>query len=111
MTKTVWVRCLVVSLIIAAFAPGLSMVVIEDEVIDLSAIQPGELSNISEKELAERVTTLPTRRVRGIERFTYPYTHPQIGLFYLRAAVTWFVGLFVATVVVSYLNSRKGVRT
>lgn len=110
MTLLAWTRCLVVSVAIALIATPLSIISYvpdeTEEVIDLSELEPERTSQMSAQELEDYVTSLPTRRLEGLERFTYPFTHPQILHFYLQGVIMWFVGLFIATVLVTFWNTR-----
>lgn len=109
-----WKRCFLVSLIVAVFATPLSMSFYSaasytsgEEVFDISKIDSEILSTASEKEAIEHVKSIPTKKLSFIERFIYPFTHPQIWLFFLQGLFTWFIGLFVATALVTYLNIRN----
>ena len=114
MTKKIWIRCFVVSIILAFLASLLSMTVgtammvaeVGEEVPDLRAIDPEMMEKVGSEEFAKHFVNLPTRKLVGLERFTYPLTHPQVWQFYLQAVVTWFIGLFCATTLVSYLHVR-----
>lgn len=113
MTPTHWKRCFLVSLIVAVFATPLSMsfysvtLTSEEEVWDLSKIDSEKVVNGSLKEVQEHMESIPTKRLSFIESVIYPFTHPQILLFFLQGLITWFSAIFVATVLTTYLNINK----
>ncbi len=76
-------------------------------VVDLGAIDLDAISRMSEQEFEESLRIIPMRRVEGMERYTYQFTHPQYFHFYWRGVLSAFVWVFLATIVVSYLNHRK----
>jgi len=105
---------LLVSVVVAIIVTPLSIVTYAtvvteegEEVTDLRAIDRERLSQLSEREFCDYMASLPKRKVEGLARFTYPFTHPQIAEIYLRVIITWFIGLLAATVLVSFLNSRS----
>ncbi len=112
MTKSVWMRCVLVSLLMAAITPPLTstiMVSPEDGemVPDLATIDSNELEGMSSKELEERVNEIPMRKVEGIERFTYQFTHPQYFHFYIGGVLSFFPLYLLATILVSYGHVRN----
>lgn len=66
-----------------------------EEMTDLRAIDPNKMEPMGFEVSGKHLVTLPTRKLVGLERFTYPFTHPQIGKFYLQGVGTWFIGLFL----------------
>jgi hypothetical protein len=79
---------------------------IEEEVIDLEAIDEEIASQLSDEEFGEYIDSLPKRKVTGLERFTYQYGHPQVWLFLSQALLNWFIAIFSATLIVSHLNAK-----
>jgi hypothetical protein len=110
MTKAILTRCLLVSLLISVVATLMTTSImgapIEESVIDLEAIDEQVVSQLSDEEFGEYLESLPKREVTGIERFTYAYGHPQVWLFLTQALLNWFIAIFSATLIVSYLNAK-----
>jgi len=110
MTKSNLIRCFLVSLVVSVVATFMTTsilgVPIDEEVIDLEAIDEEVVSQLSDEEFGDYLETLPKREVTGIERFTYAYGHPQIWLFLTQALLNWFIAIFSATLIVSYLNAK-----
>lgn len=81
------------------------------EVPDLRVIDTKKTAGMSERETAEYVHAIPMRRVRGWERVTYWFGHPDGSLIVWRtcwsAAAGWFALFFLATAFVSYLAVRE----
>ena len=81
------------------------------EAVDLRAIDGKKTVGTSEREVAEYINAIPMRRLRGWERVTYWFGHPDgflfVWRFYWPAAVGWFALFFAATVSVSYLSARE----
>ena len=111
MTGKVWLRCFLVSFVIACLIPLFTSVILAPEegemVVDLAAIDPESIGRMSDEEFNTYMRQIPMRRIEGIKRFTYPFTHPQYFHFYARGVLSAFVWVFLATVVVSYLNHRN----
>ena len=76
-------------------------------VAGLAAIDPESIGRMSDEEFNTSMREIPMRRVEGIERFTYPFTHPQYFYFYARGVLSAFFWVFLATIIVSYLNQKK----
>jgi hypothetical protein len=108
MTRKIWLRCLLVSFVASLVVPPITMFTFApaegEEVVDLRAIDPEKMSQLSGQEFDKYVQSIPTRRLEGWERITYGFTHPQWLLFYWRAVLSWFLIIFASTVVVSYWN-------
>jgi len=101
--------CLTVSLMLSLSAPLLTMQVAmpaEDEAVyDLSVVTNEEIARGGVETALE---ASPRRELHGWwERFTYPFTHPQIGYFYLKASIAIFPFVFAAAALASYLNVRR----
>jgi hypothetical protein len=78
-----------------------------ESVVDLRAVSTQELGRISsEAELDEYMDRVPLRKVSGLDRFTYYFSHPQLAFFYFKSVLALFVPIFAATVLVSYLHVR-----
>lgn len=111
MPERIWLRCVIVSFAIACFVPLFTnvMLVPEDSemVVDLSAIDPDEMSRMSDEKFQERMSDIPMRRIEGFERLTYPFTHPQYARFYVRGVILAFTWILLATLIVSFLNFRE----
>jgi hypothetical protein len=105
----------VISLVGTVLAPIITLTpFIPDEgaeVADLRAIDPKKTVGVSEREAAEYINAIPLRRVRGWERVTYWFGHPDGFLVlwrtYWPAAVGWFALFLLATATVSYLSVRE----
>lgn len=113
MTRKVLWRCIIVSAVAALAAPLATMQVgapAEGEtVIDLSSLSAKELASATPDEAARLMQAAPTRTLHGWERLRYPFTHPQLANFYFMAAVAIFPFVFLATLIVSFLNTRGAV--
>ena len=81
------------------------------EVADLRAIDAKKTAGMSEREAVEYINTIPMRQVRGWERVTYWFGHPDGFVFiwrtYWPVAVGWFALFFMATASVNYLSVRE----
>jgi hypothetical protein len=114
MSRRAWIRCLVISLFATVLAPIVSLTpFIPDEDVqapDLRAIDPKKTAGMSERDTVEYINAIPMRRIRGWERVTYWFGHPDGSLVlwrtYWPAAVGWFVLFFVATALATYLSVR-----
>lgn len=110
MRLRVWIRCLLICLVAAAVVPILTMTTIvpaeDEEVPDLRAVDRDRASNLSAEQFEEHVESIPMRRLRGLERFTYLFTDPYWLVAYWKAMILWFISFFVATALVSFLNAR-----
>jgi hypothetical protein len=110
MNFKIWLRCLLVSAITCAAVPPLTMIALApangEPVVDLRSVDPHRLETLSKQDFQEYAKTLPVRRVHGLERVTYWFTHPQWLQLYWRAVITWFGIIFAATSIVSFLNTR-----
>jgi len=115
MPKKHWIHCLLVSAVLAALMPivtSTAVVPTEGEaVLDLASIDASQLERMSPEEFEGIVDAVPTRKLEGLERFTYQFTHPQFLRFYLRGVAVSFIWLLFATVIVSYLGHRSRSRT
>lgn len=111
MPKQLWIYSLLVSAVLAALVPPVSNTVAvpgeAEEVLDLASIDANQLEGMSPEAFEELVTAIPTKRLEGLERFTYQFTHPQYFHFYYRGVAFAFVWLFLATIAVSYLGHRS----
>jgi hypothetical protein len=99
-TTTVFLRCLVISLVASALPPFATLVVVvptggEPVVLDASA---------------ERVQSVQTRRLRGFERLGYMLLNRQWVPLYWPETLTTFASLLTATALVSVLNERDQTR-
>ena len=106
MKKSTLIHCLLVSIIVSIIAAMFSTTILVapgegEEVLDLSHVA----TNTGNIELM--VESIPMRQVKGLERFTYPLSHPEYTTFFLKAISTWFIGLFIATLIVSLLNEKS----
>ena len=110
MTRKVWVRCLLVSLLASVAAPLIMIVPLAPdagtEVPEFRGIDPDKMNSLSERGKVEYLQTIPTHRVQGIERFTWLLSNPWWVEAYWRGIVTWFVLFLASTVLVSFLNAR-----
>ncbi len=111
MDKSTLVRCLIVSFLIAVPASFLtatmySATLPSENVMDLSYLDAEITGDMSEDEFFEYIQTIPYRSLAGFDKFLYWTTHPQALYFKLISMFNWFVGVFVATIAVSYWNSR-----
>jgi hypothetical protein len=110
MPKKLWIYCFLVSAVLAALMPiVLSTAVLPAEgqaVLDLTSIGANQRVSMSPGEFGDFVNSVPTRKLEGLERFTYQFTHPQYFHFYFRSVAISFIWLFLATVVVSYRGHR-----
>jgi hypothetical protein len=104
-------RCLVVSLLFALAIPVFSVIIVVpeegEEVIDLEAIDSESLRELSGEELEAYLDAVPTRRLTGLDRLTYQFTHPQYFYFFIRAVAVCFAWVLAATVVVTYMHGRS----
>ena len=111
MTRHVWIRCFVVSLVTALLVPVVTNTLMVPDagevVVDLAAIDTDRLDQMSDEEFARYTRDPPMRRLDGIERFTYYFSHPQFWHFYSLGVAASFLWLFVATTLVSYLHVRR----
>ena len=111
MRKQVWIRCFIVSLGFSIVMPMATQIIMApsagEEVIDLGAIDADELSEISDADFDQYMQSVPTRRLRGVERFKYIFTHPQYWQFYILSVFAVFVWFFASTLLVSYLHIRR----
>ncbi len=73
----------------------------------IDSIDADDIAEMTPEQLAERMESMPTREVSGLDRFTYQFSHPQYWRFYLRGVITSFVWLFLATALVSYLGRDR----
>ena len=118
MSRRAWIRCLAINLFASVLAPIITVTpFIPDEgaeAPDLRAIDPKKMAGMSERETTEYINAVPLRRVRGWERVTYWFGHPERSLIvwrtYWPAAVGWFALFFLATALVSYLSVREAWR-
>ncbi len=111
MNKSIILRCFLVSLGVSVLAAILTTTILvapaEGEfVFDLGTIDPEILNQGNQIEASEHLASLPMREISGIERFTYPFSHPQYFLGLLNSIFTWFVGVLIATLLVSYINAK-----
>lgn len=111
MMPRIWIRCFIVSAVIAAVAPAFSMTLAapgpEGQAVDLSAIEMERVLEADDSTINDYIQTVPMRTVDGFsDRLLYVFSHPQIAIFYLRASISWFIGLFMATILVGYLGAR-----
>ena len=109
MLQDSWLSCALVSIAFAVLVPLISSTIVvagaSDDAIDLGALENGQLQD----EIGENiqiVDNIPTRRLEGLEKFTYQFTHPQFFQHYLRGVVTSFVWLLFATLTASYFGQR-----
>ena len=111
MPKKLWIYCFLVSVVFATLVPLFTSTVLVPEegevVLDLESFDADQLEGMSPEDFGGFVTSVPTRRLEGLERFTYPFTHPQYFRFYYRSVAIAFIWLFLATVVASYLGHRS----
>ena len=112
MSKSQLFRCILVSFLIAFIATILSttavMIGVEEQTaVDLNYLEPEKMENMSPEETEEYISNLPTKTISGVDKFLYPFQHPQFLLFYFRGVITWFVGLLIATTLTTYLNNRS----
>jgi hypothetical protein len=111
MPKRLWTYCFLVSAVLAALMPIVTSIVVipaeGEEVLDLASIDASQLENMSLEESDGFVDTVPTRKLKGLERFTYQFSHPQFFHFYVRGVAVSFIWLLLATVAVSYLGYRS----
>ena len=111
MPKKLWIHCFLVSMVFAAAMPIVTGTVVVpaegEEVLDLASIDANQLESMSPEAIEGFIDSVPTRKLEGLERFTYQFTHPQFFRFYYRGVAVSFVWLFLATVVVSYLGHRS----
>jgi hypothetical protein len=110
MTRKIWLRCFLVSLLASAAAPPVTMIAMapdaNESVADLRAIDPDKMNKLTEQERIEYLKTIPMHRVQGLERITYWFSHPQWFMGWWRAVISWFALFFASTVIVSFLNTR-----
>ena len=108
MKKATWLRCCFVSICFATFVPLAATTVLVPigsgpTTSDLPLIGLGDLNGLdSVRDPNLEIVQVPTRRLTGFERFTYPFSHPQLRYFYLRSFALLFVCFFVGTVIVAY---------
>lgn len=74
---------------------------------DLSIVDNNDLATADFNQVEEMISNMPMKELTGVERLTYPITHPQYTSMYSGSVLTWFVGLFMATITVSYLNAKR----
>ncbi len=110
MPKKLWIYCFLVSAVLAALMPIVSSAVVVpvdgEKVLDLTSIDASQLESMSPGEFEGFVNSVPTKKLEGLERFTYQFTHPQYFHFYFRSVAVSFIWLFLATVAASYLGHR-----
>ncbi len=106
MNKSVVIRCFLVSFLISVFAALLSTTVLVAP--EEGAMVP-DLSTViaSSNKAEEMIRNIPMKKLTGLERFTYPMTHPQYISTIFGVVFIWFLGLFIATITVSYLNAKR----
>jgi hypothetical protein len=105
----------VISLVGTVLAPIITLTpfILDEgaEVADLRAIDSKKTAGMSEREAAEYNDAVPMRRVKGWERVTYWFGHPDGPLVvwrtYWPAALGWFALFLLATATVSYLSVRE----
>ena len=107
-------RCIVISFIIAIVAALMSMTVLtapaEGEMMpDFSHESSAPLSKMSQDEVNSYVQEVPLKKVAGVGRFFYQFSHPQVWFFFLQSVFTWFCGLLAATTIVSFWQRRAGI--
>lgn len=107
-------RCAIVSLLLAFFAPAVTMEISGPEegerVVDLSALSEEQFDNASEEEFKLLLANAPHKEIDSAEEeFFYPFTHPQILYFYLQGSLYHFPFLFLASICASFWN-RKAIR-
>lgn len=99
MTATVFLRCLIVSLLASALLPFATVVVVAP------TGGPAAL-----EASAHGVQSVPTRRLQGFERLGYMLLNRQWVSLYWPTMLTSFAALLTVTVVVSILNARDQTR-
>ena len=104
-------RCIVISFIIAIVAAFISMTVLtapaEGEMMpDLSYETSVPLSKMTQAEMNAYIQEMPVKKVTGLKRFTYQFSHPQVWFFAFQSVLTWFCGLLAATLLVSVWQRR-----
>jgi hypothetical protein len=111
MTRAVWLRCLLVSLLASVATPPVIMVATapdaHEPVADFRALNPEKMDKLSDREQGDAIKAIPMHRVQGWERITYWFSHPQWLRAWWQAAISWFLMFFAATAAVSFLNTRK----
>ena len=109
-TRKIWLRCFLVSLLASAAAPPVTMIAMapdaNEPVADFRAIDSGNVNKLTKQERIEHLTSIRMHRVQGLERVTYWFSHPQWFMGWWRAAISWFALFFASTVIVSFLNTR-----
>ena len=111
MNRGIIFRCVVVSFVFAIVASVASITFLSapasgETFIDMSLVDSEAMETMSVEDVHRHVASQPTRKVTGLERIFYSFSHPQVWLFYLRAVFTWFAGLLLATLSVSCWNCR-----
>ena len=112
MTKSIIKRCVWISFGVAVIASILSSTILVAPsdgamVPDFGSVEASVLEHGSETEINEHLRSIPMKQLSGFERFLYAFSHPQAWHFWWRAVFTWFVGLLVATLSVSFLNEKS----
>ena len=106
-------RCIFVSVIVAVLAPFFSMQLsppIETQPTsgELAKLNKNDLVPLSEIEFKEKVEPYLWENKNHIERLLDAIFYPSFWVLYFYVFLVWFVGLFVSTILVSYLNLKKG---
>jgi hypothetical protein len=110
MAKPIFLRCLLVSILLSALGPLLTMTIAVpagEPVLDISGISSEELEEATPEELGVILEEKAEyRKVSGLERFSYVASHPHIWWFYFKAAAAIFCLVLPATLLVSFWNER-----
>ena len=101
----VFLRCALISAVLSLFAPLVFMSPFIPEegerVFDWSSAQ-----DIQKAPDTVELQNIPTRRVHGLERITFWFSTPYVWPIYFASAATCFAMFLLATLAVSYWNSR-----
>ena len=108
MNKAKWLRCFLVSLVVALIAPFFTFTVGVATVGPM--VVPGDFQHIQgmSSEAVETYLNSPhgTRKISGMEKFLFPFTVPGAWQFYLRGVITIFIIVFISCVSVTLWIAR-----
>jgi len=108
MNKSKWLRCFLVSLVVAVIAPFLTTTVGVATVEPV--IVPSDFQHIQGMSSAEVEGYLNsphgTRKISGMEKLLFPFTIPGAWRFYLRGVATTFIIVLISCVSVTLWIAR-----
>ena len=114
MNRNIIINCLLISLFISIIAPVFTMAVSypsEKEIHQsekLESFIKNELKEITEPALLQRIDDFERKNPNKIDKvFTKVVTVEGYWILYTDEFINWFLGLIIATFLVSYLNIKR----